>query len=161
MTGDASPNEKEWADAGLAIASGMTAAAKADAVRAMEVRNERVLFIGDGLNDAEAMAVATASLALHSGDETARVHAHGEFTGASLSALPEAIALSRAARRRIRLILGISLFYNAIGLLLAASGWLHPVAAAVIMFASSMTVVALAGSLASGSASDRLPSHVL
>jgi P-type Cu+ transporter len=147
MTGDASPNESQWAEAGLHVSSAMTTTAKAAAVRAMEARHEHVLFVGDGLNDAEAMATATASLIMHGGDATARVHAHGELSGASLSTLPEAIALSRASRRQIRLILGLSLIYNAVGLLLAATGWLNPVIAAAIMFASSLTVVALAGRL--------------
>jgi Cu2+-exporting ATPase/Cu+-exporting ATPase len=149
MTGDASPNESQWTDAGLHVSSGMTTAAKAAAVRDMEARNEHVLFVGDGLNDTEAMATATASLAMQGGDATAHAHAHGEISGVSLSALPEAIALSRATRGQIRLILRISLIYNAVGLLLAATGWLHPVVAAVIMFASSLTVVALAGRLGS------------
>jgi Cu+-exporting ATPase len=152
MTGDASPNERRWTEAGLRVSSGMTTAAKAAAVRSIEARNEHVLFVGDGLNDTEAMAAATASLVMHGGDATAGVHAHGEISGGSLSTLPEAIALSRAARRQIRLILGISIIYNAAGLLLAATGWLHPVVAAVIMFASSMTVVALAGRLESTTA---------
>lgn len=59
--------------------------------------------------------------------------------------MPEAIAISRATHSTIRLILAISLSYNAIGLLLAATGWFRPIAAAAIMFASSLTVVALAG----------------
>jgi heavy metal translocating P-type ATPase len=152
MTGDASSSDSQWTVAGLRVTSGMTTADKGAAVRALETKNEHVLFVGDGMNDSEAMAAATASLVLHGGDATARAHAHGELTGAALSALPEAVSLSRATRRQIRLILGISLAYNAVGLLLAATGWLHPVAAAVIMFASSLTVVGLAGrSLAVGS----------
>jgi P-type Cu+ transporter len=145
MTGDASPNERQWAETNLNISSGMTTAAKAAAVREMEVRHEHVLFVGDGLNDSEAMAAATASLVMRGGDATACAHAHGELSGGSLGALPQAIALSRSTRQQIRLILGISLIYNALGLVLAATGWLHPVAAAAIMFASSLTVVALAG----------------
>jgi P-type E1-E2 ATPase len=153
MTGDASPNESQWTNAGLHLSSGMTTAEKGAAVRALEASGERVLFIGDGLNDSEAMASATASLVLHGGDSTAAAQAHGELSGALLSALPNAITLSRATRRRIHLILGISLIYNAAGLLLAATGWLHPVAAAAIMFASSLTVVALASrSYANGGA---------
>ena len=144
MTGDASPNDEQWKAAGLPVRSGMTTAEKGAAVRVLEEKNEHVLFVGDGLNDSEAMAAATASLVLHGGDATARAHAHGELTGAALNALPDAVILSRATRRQIRLILGISLAYNAAGLLLAATGWLHPVAAAIIMFASSLTVVALA-----------------
>ncbi len=83
--------------------------------------------------------------ALHSGDATARSVAHGELSGASLGVLPESISIARATRRQLRVVLGVSLAYNAVGLLLAATGWLHPIAAAAIMFASSLTVVALAG----------------
>jgi P-type Cu+ transporter len=144
MTGDASPNLQQWAGASVPIASAMTAADKASAVQAMEHRGEAVLFVGDGLNDAEAMASATASLAVTGGDTTARAQAHGELSGPALGALPEAIAASRATHSTVRLILAISLTYNIIGVLLAASGHLHPIAAAAIMFASSLTVVAVA-----------------
>jgi heavy metal translocating P-type ATPase len=145
MTGDASPNVQQWADASVPISSAMTAADKASAVQAMEHRGEPILFVGDGLNDAEAMASATASLAVTGGDTTARAQAHGELSGPALGVLPEAIAASRAARSTVRLILAISLTYNILGVLLAASGHLHPIAAAAIMFASSLTVVAVAG----------------
>ena len=145
MTGDTNLHETRWIETGLDIRSGLSTAAKASAVRAMEAANELVLFVGDGLNDSEAMASATASLALHSGDATARAVAHGELSGTSLGVLPEAISLARAARRQLRVILGVSLAYNGLGLLLAAAGWLHPIAAAAVMFASSLTVVTLAG----------------
>jgi P-type E1-E2 ATPase len=144
MTGDASPNEIRWTELGLRVSSGMTTVEKAAAVRALEARHEHVLFVGDGLNDSEAMAAASAGLLIHGGDATASAHAHGELSGSSLAYLPEAIALSRAACRQIRLILCISLLYNTAGLVLAATGWLNPIAAAAIMFASSLTVVALA-----------------
>ncbi len=145
MTGDTNLRKTPWIEPGLDVQSGLSTAAKGAAVRAMEAANECVLFVGDGLNDSEAMASATASLALHSGDSTARAVAHGELSGASLGILPEAISLARGARRQLRLILGVSLAYNTLGLSLAATGWLHPVAAAGIMFASSLTVITLAG----------------
>ncbi|MEO8350469.1 MAG: heavy metal translocating P-type ATPase [Chthoniobacteraceae bacterium] len=145
MTGDQKANETWWTANGLPITGGMSPAEKALRVTEMEKQGNPVLFVGDGLNDSEAMAAATSSLALSTGDSTALAHSQGEVSGASLHALPEAIAISRGTRSNVRLILGISLSYNGIGLILASSGLLHPVAAAVIMFASSLTVVALAG----------------
>jgi Cu+-exporting ATPase len=144
MTGDTSINEQQWSESGLTVMSGMTPSEKSTAVQRMERDGANVLFVGDGLNDAEAMGAATASLAIVGGDSTARAHAHGELAGSALHAIPDAIGVSRAARATVRSILRVSLGYNTAGVLLAASGWLHPVAAAAIMFASSLSVVALA-----------------
>lgn len=141
MTGD---QDAAGVSSGVRVSTGLTPEQKATAVRALEAEGERILFVGDGLNDAEAMARATASLALSTGQETARDVALGELDSVALTSLPRLLGVAREARRRTRLIVGFALTYNAVGIAAAAAGWLHPVLAAVIMFASSATVLAMA-----------------
>jgi P-type E1-E2 ATPase len=126
------------------LSTGMTSAEKAQAVVDLQVNGQNVLFIGDGLNDAEAISVSTVGLAVSKGDATARIHADGEISMASFKLLPQAVDVARKTLRTVRMILGISLCYNFVGIALACGGVLHPVAAACIMVVSSMTVIAVA-----------------
>jgi len=100
----------------------------------------RPLFVGDGLNDAPALAGAYASIALASGSTLAVATASATLHGGDLSAIPMAIDLSRHAVRLIRSNLRWAVAYNLLGIALAASGWLHPVMAAVLMGVSSAVV---------------------
>ncbi|HVE15217.1 MAG TPA: heavy metal translocating P-type ATPase [Chthoniobacterales bacterium] len=100
--------------------------------------SHRALFVGDGINDAAAMAEAHASLTLVTGSGVAREIAMGELR--DLRAIPFAVARSRAAVKAIRQNLIFAAAYNFVGIGLAASGVLHPVAAALLMLASSFTV---------------------
>jgi heavy metal translocating P-type ATPase len=133
LTGDSSPTEHGLA----ATESGLTPERKATRVRELSAAG-RVLFVGDGVNDAPAMAEAHASLALATGSSLARETALGEFH--DLRAIPFAIARSRATLRAIRQNLLFAAAYNGLGITLAAAGILHPVAAALLMLASSLTV---------------------
>jgi P-type E1-E2 ATPase len=119
------------------IETGLSPEAKANRIREMSA-TERVLFVGDGVNDAPAMAEAHVSLSLASGSPLARETATGELV--DLRAIPFAIARCRAAVRAIRQNLRFAIAYNLIGISLAAVGILHPVAAALLMLASSFTV---------------------
>ena len=101
----------------------------------------KVLFVGDGLNDVAAMAWSEASLTLSTSVELVRDVSGFVMLHQNWRALPEAIAIARAAKRTIRRNIGFSLAYNAVGISLAALGWLHPVAAALLMLASSLTVI--------------------
>jgi P-type E1-E2 ATPase len=141
MTGD---REAVGVGQGFRVATGLTPEQKATAVGELEAKGDRVLFVGDGLNDAEAMVRATASLALATGQETARDVALGELDPTALANLPQLLAAAQDARRRARRIVGFALTYNAVGIAAAVVGWLHPVLAAVIMFSSSATVLAMA-----------------
>jgi cation transport ATPase len=84
------------------------------------------------------MAEAHASLCLSTGSGIARGVAMGELH--DLRAIPFALARSRGAVRTIRQNLLFAAAYNFIGIALAASGILHPIAAALLMLASSLTV---------------------
>ncbi len=119
------------------IETGLTPLEKASRVRAL-TSSGPVLFVGDGVNDAPAMAASHISLALATGSPLARDTAMGEFR--DLRVIPLAIARCRGAVRIIRQNLLFAAAYNAIGIALAAAGILHPITAALLMLASSLTV---------------------
>jgi heavy metal translocating P-type ATPase len=119
---------------------GMTPEAKAAKIAELAAQRSRVLFVGDGSNDAPAMAVAHASLALASGSDLSRSSASGELFGGEITRVADAVAVCRRALRAIRTNLIFAATYNCVGITLAVAGVLHPVAAALLMLASSVTV---------------------
>jgi P-type Cu+ transporter len=138
MTGDRGENAARFGF--TECLAGMTPEGKLLEVEALKHRGSRVLFIGDGINDAPAMAAADTSIALAAGSELPRETAALELNGLDLRAIPQSIALCRATVRAIRRNITFAAFYNIAGIALAAAGLLHPVAAALIMLVSSMTV---------------------
>jgi heavy metal translocating P-type ATPase len=111
------------------------------AIGDMREAGRTVLFVGDGLNDVAAMAWSATSLTLATSVELVRDVSGFVMLHQDWRALPKAIEIARAAKRTIRRNIGFSLAYNAVGISLAALGWLHPVAAALLMLASSLTVI--------------------
>jgi P-type E1-E2 ATPase len=135
LTGD---REESAAAHGLAnVHAGLSPVEKAELLRALAGRH-RALFVGDGVNDGPALAEAHASLSLADGSGVARDVAMGEVR--DLRAIPFALARCRAAVDAIRRNLLFAAAYNLVGISLAAAGVLHPVAAALLMLASSFTV---------------------
>lgn len=102
----------------------------------------RVLYVGDGINDAPALGGATAALAVGSASEFARSAADIVLLGPDLDAVAELIRVARATRRRIRINLGWAIGYNLLALPLAMSGLITPWVAAIGMSASSLLVTA-------------------
>jgi len=138
MTGDREENASRFGfDECLA---GMTPEAKLREVEKLRAAGHKVLFIGDGINDAPAMAASGASIALATGSELPRETAGLELNGQDLRAIPESIGLCRATVRAIRRNIAFAACYNIVGIALAAAGILHPIAAALIMLVSSLTV---------------------
>jgi Cu+-exporting ATPase len=115
-----------------------------------QARGQRVLFVGDGINDAPSMARAHASVAVRDGAPIATELADGTWDGADPRALPFALEVSRAAVASVRASLAYALVYNLVGVAVAAAGLLHPVLAAVLMTASSLLVTWRAGSALEG-----------
>lgn len=138
MTGDSGENAARFGF-GECLA-GLTPDAKLAEVTKLQAQGRKVLFIGDGINDAPAMAAAHASIALAAGSELPRETASFELHGHDLRAIPQAIALSRATLRAIHRNLVFAACYNAAGMALAAAGLLHPIAAALLMLVSSASV---------------------
>lgn len=114
---------------------------KHSAIGNMQRSGRKVLFVGDGLNDVAAMAWSESSLTLSSSVELVRDVSSFIMLHNDWRALPQAITIARAARRIIRRNIIASLAYNFIGITLAALGILHPVGAALLMLASSLTVI--------------------
>lgn len=138
MTGDRAENAARFGfDECLA---GLTPDDKLREVEKLKADGRKVLFIGDGINDTPAMAAAATSIAMAGGSELPRETASLELNGQNLAAVPHAVALCRATVRAIRRNIAFAACYNIAGISLAAAGLLHPIAAALIMLVSSMTV---------------------
>ncbi len=129
-------------------AAGVTPAGKQDLVRAHQARGERVVFAGDGLNDAPALAAADVGIAMGTGTDVAIHSAVLVLVKGDLAALVRAVHLSRAVLRNIKQNLFWAFAFNTAGLPLAAgalypfTGWLlNPMFASVAMSLSSVTVI--------------------
>lgn len=124
----------------LKLRGGMTPQGKAQEIKELKKGGRKVLFVGDGINDAPALHAADCGLAVDSGTELAQALGHGVIGAEQLGHLPRAIQLARKAQRTLRENLYFALGYNSVGIGLAAAGLLHPAVAAVIMAASSVFV---------------------
>ena len=129
------------------IEPGLSSADKAKRVRESSGAGESPLFVGDGINDVAAMLQASGSIAMHSGAGLVRSVAIGQLLNDRIEVIPQAVSLSRAIIKKLRGNLFYAFVYNLIGMTLAATGILHPVAAALIMLVSSfwVTTRALSG----------------
>jgi Cu2+-exporting ATPase len=123
---------------------GQSPEAKLAHIAALRRAGERVIMVGDGVNDAAAMAAASVGMAVHGGAETCLRAADVFATRPGLAPIALAAAGSRQAVATIRCGIAISLAYNVVGIGLAVAGLLSPLVAAVMMPLSSISVVSLA-----------------
>ena len=136
MTGDSAPRfEFEQ------IETNLRPHEKQARIEELQQNGSRVLMIGDGINDASAMAISHVSIALSSGTDLAMSTASATLYHDDLKVIPWALSLSRGAIRQVRWNLRLAAGYNLIGIGLAAAGVLHPVVAALLMVMSSLIVV--------------------
>jgi Cu2+-exporting ATPase len=129
--------------AALGISSwlaGLKPADKIAFIERMKQQGRRVLMVGDGLNDAPALAAAHASISPISAADVTQAQADAVFIGDRLTPVQDAIAVARRARRLMRQNLILAAGYNAIAVPVAIAGLVTPLIAAAAMSGSSLLV---------------------
>ena len=150
LTGDNAKTARAVAEkAGISqVISDVLPGAKAEAVKQLQAQGRRVLMVGDGINDAPALATADVGMAIGAGTDIAMESADVVLMSGSLSGVSNAIRLSKATIRNIRQNLFWAFFYNCLGIPVAAGALylpfgfqLSPMLGAAAMSLSSVFVV--------------------
>jgi len=114
---------------------------KAEFVKKLQASGERVAFVGDGINDAPALMQADLGIAVSRASDLAREAADIILLNSEIEAVPEALGLARATLRTIKQNLFWAFFYNALGVPLAALGFISPILCAAAMGVSDLIVI--------------------
>jgi Cu2+-exporting ATPase len=152
LTGDrAAPAAVLAAQAGIARwQASIDPKAKAARMERLRGAGKRVLMVGDGLNDAAALALAHVSIAPGTGADITQLASDMVLRGSRLMPIVEAVDVARKARTLVLQNFALAALYNAIAIPLAALGLVSPVIAAAAMAGSSLVVTLNALRLAGG-----------
>ncbi|MBI1212629.1 MAG: cadmium-translocating P-type ATPase [Alphaproteobacteria bacterium] len=115
--------------------------AKAEHLEALKTHGHRTLMVGDGLNDAAALALAHVSISPGTAAAASQAAADMVLQGETLAPIVEGIDVARSARRRVLENFAFAAIYNAVAVPLAAFGLVTPLIAAIAMSASSLIVM--------------------
>lgn len=141
LTGDRESRAKRFAETlELNHRAELLPEAKLEAIEDLKSAGP-VIMVGDGINDAPALAAADVGVALASGTDISRHSAGVCLLGNDLSRLPWLVRLAQRTVKTVRWNLFWAFAYNIVGIGLAGSGWLHPVFAAIAMTVSSLLVI--------------------
>ncbi|HBJ94222.1 MAG TPA: heavy metal translocating P-type ATPase [Hyphomonadaceae bacterium] len=129
---------------------GIKPVGKAERVDSLSAEGHKVLMIGDGLNDAGALASSHAALAPGGALDAARTASDAVYSGESLENIATVIRVARSAQGRIKENFGLAVIYNLIAVPIALLGFVTPLIAAIAMSGSSIVVTLNALRVASG-----------
>ncbi len=120
--------------------AGLTPTEKIAVIERLKAQGRRVLMVGDGLNDAPALAAAHVSLSPITAAHLTQAHADALFLGEHLKPVLGAVVVARRARSLMKENLALAAIYNALAVPLAIAGLATPLIAAVAMSGSSLLV---------------------
>ncbi len=120
--------------------AGLTPTEKIEIIEQLKAQGHRVLMVGDGLNDAPALAAAHVSLSPITAAHLTQAHADALFLGENLAPVERALTVARRARKLMQQNLALAAAYNAFAVPVAIAGLATPLIAAVAMSGSSLLV---------------------
>jgi cation transport ATPase len=151
LTGDYASRAAKLEQAlGVSVEADLLPEKKLAAIRELRRKHGAVVMVGDGINDAPALAEADVGVAMGCGADVSREAADVCLLGDDLERIAWSIGLAKRTIRTVRQNLFWAFSYNAIGVALAAAGLLNPIWAAVAMAGSSLFVITNSLRLAGG-----------